>query len=59
METLSLASLFPQELDSYQWREDDVSDDESEWECNDDTIVCDDDDIPMERFLMLMRHQRI
>ena len=44
METLSLASLFPQELDSYRWRVDDVSDDESEWECDDDTTVCDDDD---------------
>ena len=45
METLSLASLFPQELDSYRWRVDDVSDDESEWECDDDTTVCDDDDV--------------
>ena len=43
METLSLASLFPKELDSYRWRLDDVSDDESEWECEDDTTVCDDD----------------
>ena len=39
METLSLASLFP------QGRVDDVSDDESEWECDDDTTVCDDDDV--------------
>ena len=45
IETLSLASLFPQELDSYRWRVDDVSDDKSEWECNDDTTVCDDDDV--------------
>ena len=45
METLSLASLFPQELDLYRWRVDDVSDDESEWECDDDTTVCDDDDV--------------
>ena len=37
METLSLASLFPKELDLYRWRVDDVSDDESEWECDDDT----------------------
>ena len=43
-ETLSLTSLFPKELDSYQWRVDDVSDDESEWECDDGTTVCDDDD---------------
>ena len=41
METLSLAALFPKELDSYRWREDDESDDESEWECEDDTTVCD------------------
>ena len=34
METLSLASLFPKELDSYRWRVDDVSGDESEWECD-------------------------
>ena len=40
METLSLASLFPQEFDSYRWMVDDVSDDESEWEC-----LCDDDDV--------------
>ena len=26
------------------WRVDDVSDDESEWECDDGTTVCDDDD---------------
>ena len=45
METLRLASLFPQELDSYRWRVDGVSDDVSEWECGDDTSVCDDDDI--------------
>ena len=45
MEALSLASLFPQELDSYRWRVDDVSDDKSEWECDDDTTVCDDDDV--------------
>ena len=45
METLNLASLFPQEFDSYQWRVDDVSDDESEWEYDDDTTVCDDDDV--------------
>ena len=45
METLSLASLFPQELDSYRWRVDDISDDESEWECDDDTTVCDDDEV--------------
>ena len=45
METLSLASLVPQELDSYRWRVDDVIDDESEWECDDDTTVCDDDDV--------------
>ena len=45
METLSLTSLFSQELDSYQWRVDDVSDDESQWECDDDTTVCDDDDV--------------
>ena len=44
METLSLASLFPQELDSYRWRVD-VSDDESEWECDDDTTLCDGDDV--------------
>ena len=43
METLSLASLFPKELNSYRWRADDVSDDESEWECDDDTTVCGDD----------------
>ena len=41
----SLTSLFPKELNSYRWRVDDVSDDESEWECGDDTIVCDDDDV--------------
>ena len=46
MKTLSLASLFSQELDSYQWRVDDVSDNESEQECNDDTTVCGDDDVP-------------
>ena len=45
METLSLTSLFPKELDSYRWKVDDVSDDESEWECNDDTTVCDHDDV--------------
>ena len=45
VETLSLASLFPQELDSYRWRVDDVSNDESEWECDDDTTVCDDDNV--------------
>ena len=45
METLSFASLFPQELDSYRWRVDDVSDDDSEWECDDDATVCDDDDV--------------
>ena len=45
METLSLVSLFPQELDSYRWRADDVSDNESEWECDDDTTVCDDDEV--------------
>ena len=45
METLSLTSLFPQELDSYRWRVDDVSDDESEWECDDDTTVHNDDDV--------------
>ena len=45
METLSLASLFPKELDSYRRRVDDVGHDESEWECNDDTTVCDDDDV--------------
>ena len=45
METLSLASLVPQELDSYRWRVDDVIDDESEWECDDDTTVCGDDDV--------------
>ena len=45
MKTLSLTSLFPQELDSYRWRVDDVSDDVPEWECDDDTTVCDDDDI--------------
>ena len=45
METLSLISLFPQEFDSYWWRIDDVSDDESEWECNNDTTVCDYDDV--------------
>ena len=38
METLRLASLFPKELDSYRWRVDDVRDDESEWECDDDTL---------------------
>ena len=43
METLSLASLFPKDLDSYRWRVDDVSGDEFEWECDDDTTVCDDD----------------
>ena len=37
--------MFPQELDSYRWRVDDVSDDVSEWECDDDTTVCDDDDV--------------
>ena len=45
METLSLASLFLKKLDSYRWRVDDVSDDESKWECDDDTTVCDDDDV--------------
>ena len=45
METLHLASLFPQELDSYRWRVDDASDDESEWECDDDTTGCDDDGV--------------
>ena len=45
METLSLAPLFPQQLDSYRGRVDDGSDDESEWECDDDTTVCDDDDV--------------
>ena len=45
MEILSLGSMFPQELDSYRWRVDDVSDDESEWECDDDTTVCGDDDV--------------
>ena len=44
METLSLTSLFSQELDSYRQRVDDVSYDESEWECDDVTTVCDDDD---------------
>ena len=39
METLSLAFLFPKELDSYRWRVDDASGDESEWECDDDTTV--------------------
>ena len=42
IEILSLAFLFPKELNSYRWRVDDVSDDKSEWECNDDTTVCDD-----------------
>ena len=41
----SLTSLFPKELNSYRWRVDDVSDDESEWECDDGAIVCDDDDV--------------
>ena len=45
MEALSLASLIQQELDSYRLRVDDVSDDESEWECSDDITVCDDDDV--------------
>ena len=45
METLSLAFLFPKELDSYQWRVDYISDDESEWECDNDATVCDDDDV--------------
>ena len=45
METLSLASLFPQELDTYRWRVDDVSNDKSEWECDDDTTVCNDEDV--------------
>ena len=43
MEILSLASFFPKELDSYRWRVDDISHDESEWECDHDTAVCDDD----------------
>ena len=45
METLSLTSLIQQEVDSYRLRVDDVSDDESEWECSDDITVCDDDDV--------------
>ena len=45
METLRFASLFPQELDSYRWRVDDASDDVSEWEYDDDTTVCDNDDV--------------
>ena len=45
METLSLAFLFPKELDSYQWRVDYISDNESEWECDNDATVCDDDDV--------------
>ena len=45
MQTLSLTSLFPKDLNSYRWRADDVSDDESEWECDNDTIVCDDDTV--------------
>ena len=45
METLSLASLFPKELNWYRWRVDDVSDDELELECDDDINVCDDNDV--------------
>ena len=37
--------FLPKELDSYRWRVDDVSDDESEWKCDDDATVCDDDDV--------------
>ena len=44
METLSLTSLFSKELDPYQWRVDNVSDDESEREFDDDTTAYDDDD---------------
>ena len=44
METLSLTSLFWKELESYQWKVDDVSDDESEWEFDDDLTAYDDDD---------------
>ena len=35
--------IWPRTLDSYRRRVDDVSDDESERECDDDTTVCDDD----------------
>ena len=45
METRSLTSLFPKELDSYQWRVDDVSDGKSEQECKDNTTVCNDDGV--------------
>ena len=45
METLSLDSLFPKELNSYRWRRDDARDDKSEWECDDDITVCDDHDV--------------
>ena len=44
METLSLTSLFSKELDSYQWRVDDVSNDESEREFDDVTTAYDNDD---------------
>ena len=48
-ETLSLASLFPQELESYRTKiTDEIDDDESEWEVDDeaeeDTRTDDDDD---------------
>ena len=47
-ETLSLASLFPQELESYRTKIDEIDDDESEWEVDDeaeeDTRTDDDDD---------------
>ena len=45
METLSLAFLFLQELNLYRQRVDDVRDDESEWECDDETTVRDDYDV--------------
>ena len=37
--------IWPRTLDSYRRRVDDVSDDESERECDDDTTVCDDHDV--------------
>ena len=44
-ETLSLASLFPQELESYQAKvADETDEDESEWEVNDAEEDSDSDD---------------
>ena len=47
-ETLSLASLFPQELESYRTKiTDEIDDDESEWQVDDeaeDTRTDDDDE---------------